>query len=201
MKDTNKTSGKQKDSNYLIPLGIMIFLLLLSLIFVPGFMKARERANERACYNNQKTIAGAIEIYEEANNTEIKAIDVDLFRRLKEEKILKKLPTKVCADCKTNLNYALVGKKVFCINHGSIQGLKGNSGKPPRRELVLAGVKDEALIKRSAAKFGDSWFSRFFFITAPLAWLICIVLFVLEVLRLVYKKGKAVHNYIATGEE
>ncbi len=46
-------------------------LPVTSIPIFTGFRKARERANERACFANQKTIAGAIEMYNLDNNTYI----------------------------------------------------------------------------------------------------------------------------------
>jgi len=56
----------------LIELMIVIAIIgVLAAIAVPNFRRARERANQRACYANQKTIAGAIEMYNLDYNTSI----------------------------------------------------------------------------------------------------------------------------------
>lgn len=48
----------------LIELMIVIAIIgVLAAIAVPNFRAARQRANQRACYANQKTLAGAIEMY------------------------------------------------------------------------------------------------------------------------------------------
>src|SRR5947209_11570644 len=56
----------------LIELMIVIAIIgVLAAIAVPNFRAARERANTRACYANQKTIAGALEMYNLDNNTKV----------------------------------------------------------------------------------------------------------------------------------
>jgi type II secretory pathway pseudopilin PulG len=41
----------------------------MAAIAIPNFRAARERANSRACYANQKTISGAVEMYNLDKNT------------------------------------------------------------------------------------------------------------------------------------
>ena len=48
----------------LIELMIVISIIgVLAAIAIPNFRQAREKSNQRACYANQKTILGAIEMY------------------------------------------------------------------------------------------------------------------------------------------
>ena len=62
----------------LIELMIVIAIIgVLAAIAVPNFRKARERANQRACYANQKTVAGALEMYNLDNNKSITQLGSD----------------------------------------------------------------------------------------------------------------------------
>ena len=56
---------------------VIAIIGVLAAIAVPNFRKARERANQRACYANQKTVAGALEMYNLDNNKSITQLGSD----------------------------------------------------------------------------------------------------------------------------
>ena len=106
---------------------IPIFLVLavvtagiFAAIAVPNFKKARERAQQRACFANQKTIAGAMEMYNLDNNTALTELNPVILRKLQEHGYLMKIP-----ECPSRpqggSNYSLEGEHdVRCRVHGSI---------------------------------------------------------------------------------
>jgi competence protein ComGC len=75
--------------------GISI-LGVLAAIAVPNFAKARERANTRACFANQKTIAGAVEMYrldKSKTAEQTGQLDHQFFVELKSGGYLMSIPT------------------------------------------------------------------------------------------------------------
>ncbi len=109
----------------LIELMIVIAIIgVLAAIAVPNFRAARERANTRACYANQKTIAGAVEMYNLDNNEKI--IDLQSIKAgLVTGGYLQTLPADPGAGKASTsfANYTLKtdGNGITCSTHGSIQ--------------------------------------------------------------------------------
>src|SRR5271165_1281975 len=59
-----KINKRRSEGFTLIELMIVIAIIgVLAAVAMPNFRAARERSNTRACYANQKTIAGAVEMY------------------------------------------------------------------------------------------------------------------------------------------
>ena len=204
MKNKAPVTKKQDNSNYLVPIVIMLVISTLLAIAVPGFTKARERANQRACYANQKTLAGAIEMYElDHPGKNIKMIDMDLLVELKQKGYLTNLLEDPGAGPNSELNYELVGKTMFCLRHGSIQGIKGHGSRPPRDELIAAGIKDQKLIKRASETFAPEPNSarNLFYKGVPFYFFLSLFLLLLEIVRLVVRKVRSVHHYVTTGKE
>ena len=68
----------------LIELMIVITVVaLLTAIAIPNFRVAKSRPGTRSCYANQKTIAGAVEMYNLDKNTKRTDLGVQFFRELK----------------------------------------------------------------------------------------------------------------------
>lgn len=106
----------------LIELMIVIAIIgVLAAIAVPNFRAARERANTRACYANQKTIAGAIEMYNLDANTKIEKLDDGMGDTLVKGGYLQ---SKVQDPGGGSFgNYELTGENngITCKQHGPIQ--------------------------------------------------------------------------------
>lgn len=204
MKNKAPVRKKQDNSNYLGPIVLLLMISTLAAIAVPGFTSARARANQRACYANQKTLAGAIEMYElDHPKKKVKKIDLDLLLELKQKGYLQKLLQDPGQGSGTELNYERVGKSMFCIRHGSIQCKAGQGALPPRQELLSAGIKDEKLLKRAAETFPRHarTATNLFLKAIPFSFFLAIILFFLEILRVVVRKLRSVHHYVKTGEE
>ncbi len=107
----------------LIELMIVIAIIgVLAAIAVPNFKAARERANTRACYANQKTIAGALEMYNLDNNTKIDKLDDSVGGDLVKGGYLQSLVDDPGSGGKTFGKYKLgTGGLVYCEVHGAIQ--------------------------------------------------------------------------------
>jgi type II secretion system protein G len=105
----------------LIELMIVIAIIgVLAAIAVPNFKRARERANTRACYANQKTIAGAVEMYNLDNNT-IAGIDSGTCNQLVSAGYLQSMPSDPGGGAA--FTYAAIsgGNGISCSTHGQIQ--------------------------------------------------------------------------------
>jgi len=107
----------------LIELMIVIAIIgVLAAIAVPNFKAARERANTRACYANQKTVAGALEMYNLDKNTRCTALG-SVWQQLKSGGYLQSVPQDPGQGTGSSSNYQWTpgGNGIKCGSHGSIQ--------------------------------------------------------------------------------
>lgn len=108
----------------LIELMIVIAIIgVLAAIAVPNFQAARKRANIRACYANQKTIAGAVEMYNLDFNTSVGTLG-GIWDALKTKGYLQSIPNDPGAGGTSNTNYTMTsdsGNGITCSTHGPIQ--------------------------------------------------------------------------------
>jgi len=134
---------------------LLLFIVgILAAIATPGFRHARERANQRACYANQKTIAGALEMYDLDNNTATTALDDDVWRHLKEQGYLQTLPQDPGQGADSLHNYQrMPDGNVGCTVHGLIQPPQALDGAgrrtSAREEFEAAGFTDETVLARA----------------------------------------------------
>lgn len=108
----------------LIELMIVIAIIgVLAAIAVPNFKRARERANTRACYANQKTIAGAIEMYNLDKNTNKTQVNSAFLQALTSSGYLQSVPSDPGqgAGSEAHYQYTGGGNGIKCEAHGSIQ--------------------------------------------------------------------------------
>jgi len=108
----------------LIELMIVIAIIgVLAAIAVPNFKAARERANTRACYANQKTVVGAMEMYNLDKNTKRTSLDGSFFTSLKSGGYLQSIPQDPGQGPGTSGNYkdTTENNGIKCVTHGSIQ--------------------------------------------------------------------------------
>ncbi len=107
----------------LIELMIVISIIgVLAAIAIPNFRQARMKSNQRACYANQKTILGALEMYN-LDTGENKTITTQQdLQDLATAKYLQGAPTD--PGCKSNANayQADTVGNVWCTFHGNIDG-------------------------------------------------------------------------------
>ena len=112
----------------LIELMIVIAIIgVLAAIAVPNFKAARERANMRACMANQKTITGALEMYNLDKNKSEKKIDAGVLGNLKTDGYLQSIPIDPGSGKQPGEGYKWDDKEgsVICDIHGSIAAPKG----------------------------------------------------------------------------
>lgn len=110
-------------------LGLLFVLSILSAIAVPNFQAARRRSNVRACFANQKTLAGAIEMYNLDFNTDFQGDLDDLLPELVQNGYLQSEPR----DPGGRGRYFLdpeSGNGIACTVHGSIHGGGARRGQP-----------------------------------------------------------------------
>ncbi|MBI4865034.1 MAG: hypothetical protein HY815_32965 [Candidatus Riflebacteria bacterium] len=115
---------------------------VLAAIAVPNFKEARLRANFRACYANQKTVAGAIEMYNLDKNTKAPKLDQALFETLKKEGYLQAIPSDPGQGPDTWSHYQMVdsGSGITCSVHGSVDGsVKGTLAMPGASAPFMGG--------------------------------------------------------------
>lgn len=97
---------------------------VLAAIAVPNFKAARERANQRACFANQKVIAGAAEMYRLDKNVKSTPVTPAFLEELKKSQYLMSVPSDPGQGEGTAANYYEVqgGNGVACKVHGSADG-------------------------------------------------------------------------------
>lgn len=101
---------------------------VLAAIAVPNFKAARFRANFRACYANQRTLVGAVEMYNLDKNLKVTNLDAALLQELVKGGYLSKIPDDPGQGEGTADHYVLttVGGGITCTVHGQVQGeMKG----------------------------------------------------------------------------
>ncbi|MBI4861349.1 MAG: hypothetical protein HY815_13990 [Candidatus Riflebacteria bacterium] len=104
-------------------LSFLVVGALTSAVLTPSFKAARERANTRACYANQKTVAGALEMYELDKNVKRPVIDRETFRLLHSGGYIQSIPSDPGFGAKSSIHYRWTGRGngVSCRIHGLIQ--------------------------------------------------------------------------------
>ena len=108
----------------LIELMIVIAIIgVLAAIAVPNFKAARERANTRACYANQKTVVGAMEMYNLDKNTKRTSLDSTFFEQMKSGGYLQSVPQDPGEGPGSHHHYEACneGNGIRCTLHGGIQ--------------------------------------------------------------------------------
>ena len=110
------------------------------------------RANAYACWANQKTIAGALEMYNLDMNTSVSKLDGHMFNKLKEHKYLRTIPKDPGYGSDSSCHYKLSPDgDIYCTHHGFIIPPKGTTADTTIREqLKLHGIKDKKLLDQCA---------------------------------------------------
>lgn len=105
----------------LIELMIVVAIIgVLAAIAVPNFREARRKSNMRACYANQKTLLGALEMYNLDYGSNITIDNKAALDKLKENNYLSSVPDDPGCAGKDNYRSSEKGD-VWCTFHGSIE--------------------------------------------------------------------------------
>src|SRR5688572_7154293 len=108
----------------LIELIIVIAIIgVLAAIATPKFKAARPRATSRACYANQKTLVGAVEMYNLDKKAKVTALTPAFYQALKSGGYLHTIPNDPGEGSGTSGHYELIDSKngVRCKVHGTIE--------------------------------------------------------------------------------
>lgn len=117
--------------------------------------RSRHRANLRACFANQKTIAGAVEMYQLDYDVHQmpggKLTDAN-WEKLRSDGYLQSIPDDPGFGPGTRDHYLLVpgaSNGIVCLEHGTIQPPEGTS-RDPFAQLVAMGVRDTKVLSRAS---------------------------------------------------
>jgi len=118
-------------------------------ITVPGWRGARNRANQRACYANQKTIAGYFEMYglEPCDDTDDVSL-ADVFRTKYHEFQLPPVPDDPGCGSGSSSHYVMVHGSIACLQHGPIQAPREGLSTV-RDELAAAGMTKPGMLAQA----------------------------------------------------
>jgi hypothetical protein len=107
-------------------LGLVVALLPVFIAIIPPLEHhhCRERPNIRACYANQKTISGAVEMYNLDKGTKVTTLDAHFFEVLKSGGYLQSIPQDPGQGSGSSSNYQMTAggpNGIRCKVHGQIQ--------------------------------------------------------------------------------
>lgn len=117
-------SAMPASSSVVVSMGLAgLIVVTLASVAVPNFKAARERANTRACYANQKTVVGAMEMYNLDKNTKRGRLDATFFHALKSGGYLQSVPQDPGQGPGSSGHYheSNEGNGIACKIHGAIQ--------------------------------------------------------------------------------
>lgn len=153
------TGRKGRLREVLSALALLLIVVLASSICVPAFRPAKARARLRACFANQKTLAGAIEMYNLDNKTRPWAegphrLGVEEQGLLVKAGYLQALMTDPLPGLAVSPdNYLLLdpSPRLMCLLHGRLDGT-GSA----REQLLAERVSDEPLLS-AASELPMDW--------------------------------------------
>jgi len=112
----------KRDAFTLIELMIVIAIIgVLAAIAVPNFKRARERANVKACWANQKTCAGALEMYN-LDKSSSDELSEEILHKLVDDGYLQAFPKDPGHGDEYSYDPTDTDYGITCKNHGSIGG-------------------------------------------------------------------------------
>ena len=115
---------KRRPTARLVELAIVFMIIgVLAAIAVPNFKPCRDRSPTRSCYANQKTVVGAMEMYNLDKNTKRTTLDAAFFTALKSGGYLQSIPQDPYEGPGSSSNYQAtdVNNGIKCVKHGAIQ--------------------------------------------------------------------------------
>lgn len=134
-------------------IALFCFCLVISAISIPGYSRARIRANQRACYANQKTLAMSLEVYkQDVANEEISLDETTRKDLLAKGYIQAGQLIDPGEGWQPSPNYVYEKGKMYCLVHGAIRGSNDVHGLTPYEEMKAAGVTNTELLARAAKK-------------------------------------------------
>lgn len=125
-----------------------LVLGVVAAIMVPSFhhRENRGRAYQRMCFANQKTLAGALEMYELDYDTRVEVVDSALLETFREHGYLQYVPDDPGVGRGAQSNYFLYRSPrgrayVMCLRHGFVVPPSGaRPGDVAARQLAALGV-------------------------------------------------------------
>jgi general secretion pathway protein G len=119
MKNVRRT---QRSGFTLIELMVVVAIIGLLLgIAVPNFIESQKKARQKACFANQKTVAGAIVMRDLDKNLKTDKLDDQVWKELKSGGYLQDIPADPGSGKDSQGNYELTAEgNVRCKSHGSM---------------------------------------------------------------------------------
>lgn len=94
---------------------------VFAVLMAPNFDGRAPRSNLRVCFENQKFLTGAYEMYELDFQTKVEVLDDALLQTFVTEGYLQRIPDDPGAGPGSQSNYFLARGKVMCLRHGFVR--------------------------------------------------------------------------------
>ncbi len=113
---------EKKNGSNIVPI-ILVSLVVAGVLFfkvvLPRVQSTPDRVDPKIiCFVNQKTIEGALEMYEMDTNKELKKLTPEVWKELTEKGYIQRIPEHMKTKETTEELYKLKDGKLYCTVHG-----------------------------------------------------------------------------------
>ena len=147
-----------KQKNFYVTILLLVLFSYYTSTVLAWFGYHKRRRSSRACFANQKTIAGAIEMYNLDYSVHTKKLTPELFQTLSREGYLQSIPRHPGDNKLPSSTYILTEDgAICCLKDGFIQPPQGSDlSSSPFEQLKTCGEKRKHILSRASHKPANS---------------------------------------------